>query len=131
MALVFFTTLSTWSTGTNRNSASGSTKVRISQGHATRSTFTLARVTHFIGSSVDLIGGAISSWTNGTVRCGSKSRPGGDGALHLCSYRSCDGLVFFPCDTFGNHVRLDESLADIYGFAGRIHDHQFRAFLSS
>src|SRR5947209_3168444 len=40
--------VSTCSTGTNRNSASRSMKVRMSQGHAARSTFTLARVIHFI-----------------------------------------------------------------------------------
>src|SRR6185437_12719966 len=34
--------------GTNRNSASGSTNFLISQGHATRSTFTRSRVIHFI-----------------------------------------------------------------------------------
>src|SRR6266851_8429398 len=54
MAPVLRTTLSTWSTGTNRNSACGSTKVRMSQGHATRSTLTLARVTHFMASSIPL-----------------------------------------------------------------------------
>src|SRR5262244_138315 len=42
---------STSATGTNRNSASRSMNVRMSQGQATRSTFTLARVTHFIGAS--------------------------------------------------------------------------------
>src|SRR5437588_12026953 len=44
-------TASTSPTGTNRNSASRSTNVRMSQGQATRSTFTLARVTHFIAAS--------------------------------------------------------------------------------
>src|SRR6185503_19207611 len=38
----------TLSAATNRNSASGSTNFLISQGHATRSTFTCSRVIHFI-----------------------------------------------------------------------------------
>src|SRR5712691_659417 len=54
MAPVLRTTLSTWSTGTNRNSACGSTNVQMSQGHATRSTFTLARVTHFMEPSISV-----------------------------------------------------------------------------
>src|SRR5215813_6712806 len=51
MAPVLRATTSTSPTGTNRNSASRSTNVRMSQGQATRSTFTLARVTHFIAAS--------------------------------------------------------------------------------
>src|SRR5262249_41080441 len=35
-------------TGTNRNEACGSTNFRMSQGQATRSTFTFSRVTHFM-----------------------------------------------------------------------------------
>src|SRR5215471_16064763 len=38
----------TWSAGTNRNSAFGSTNLRISHGQATRSTCTCSRVIHFI-----------------------------------------------------------------------------------
>src|SRR5262249_60729346 len=41
-------TASTWSAGTNKNCASGSTNFLISQGQATRSTFTRSRVIHFI-----------------------------------------------------------------------------------
>src|SRR5712692_9602883 len=37
-----------WSSDTKRNSALGSTKRRISQGQATRSTLTLLRVIHFM-----------------------------------------------------------------------------------
>src|SRR6266481_938632 len=37
-----------WSSGTKRNSAFGSTKRRMSQGQATRSTLTLLRVIHFM-----------------------------------------------------------------------------------
>src|SRR6266849_941909 len=37
-----------WSSGTKRNSACGSTKRRMSQGQATRSTLTLLRVIHFM-----------------------------------------------------------------------------------
>src|SRR5260370_22024849 len=51
MAPVLRATPSTSPTGTNRNSASRSTNVRMSQGQATRLTFTLARVTHFIAAS--------------------------------------------------------------------------------
>src|SRR5437868_4208711 len=43
-------TACTWSAGTYRNSASGSTNRLISHGHATRSTFGRSRVTHFISS---------------------------------------------------------------------------------
>src|SRR6185369_7002230 len=45
----------TLSAGTNRNSASRSTNFLISQGHATRSTFTLSRVIHFIASFLQLL----------------------------------------------------------------------------
>src|SRR5712691_7489227 len=38
----------TWSVGTNKNSALGSTNFLISHGQATRSTFTRSRVIHFI-----------------------------------------------------------------------------------
>src|SRR5215831_1543254 len=38
----------TWSPGTYRNSASGSTNRLMSHGHAIRSTFGRSRVTHFI-----------------------------------------------------------------------------------
>src|SRR5712664_3231379 len=37
-----------WSSGTKRNSACGSMKLRMSQGQATRSTLTLLRVIHFM-----------------------------------------------------------------------------------
>src|SRR5262249_45281919 len=50
---------STWSAGTNRNSASESTNFLMSQGQATRSTFTRSLVTHFMGflhSSMILLG---------------------------------------------------------------------------
>src|SRR5215216_2632142 len=40
----------TWSAGTYRNSASGSTNRLMSHGHAIRSTFGRSRVTHFISS---------------------------------------------------------------------------------
>src|SRR5713101_5895575 len=39
---------SSWSSGTKRNSACESTKRRMSQGQATRSTLTLLRVIHFM-----------------------------------------------------------------------------------
>src|SRR5713101_3766348 len=38
----------TWSVGTNRNSASLSTNILMSQGQATRSTLTRSRVIHFM-----------------------------------------------------------------------------------
>src|SRR5439155_22400024 len=44
-------TSNTLSSGTNRNSAWGSMNLRMSQGQATRSTFTLSRVTHFTAFS--------------------------------------------------------------------------------
>src|SRR5262245_44512415 len=44
-------TSATSSAGTNKNSAAGSTNLRISHGHATRSTFTRSRVTHFMARS--------------------------------------------------------------------------------
>src|SRR6266851_6990494 len=48
-------TAMTWSAGTNRNSASWSTNFLMSHGHATRSTWTFALVTHFMmDSSVSL-----------------------------------------------------------------------------
>src|SRR3989442_3663736 len=50
MAPVDFAFTMTWSAGTKRNSASRSTNLRMSQGHATRSTFTPSRVTHFMES---------------------------------------------------------------------------------
>src|SRR5947208_4296269 len=43
----------TWSAGTNRNSACGSTNFLMSQGHATRSTLTFSRVIHFMADSPD------------------------------------------------------------------------------
>src|SRR5712692_974088 len=46
-------TSKTRSAGTNRNSASGSTNFLMSQGQATRSTFTRSRVTHFITYLLD------------------------------------------------------------------------------
>src|SRR3990172_4155127 len=48
MAPVSITACSTWLLGTKMNSGSESMKRLISHGHATRSTWTCERVTHFI-----------------------------------------------------------------------------------
>src|ERR1700690_1802439 len=52
-----------WLSGTNRNSASGSMKRRISQGQATRSTFTFCRVIHRMVLPLNLFQGLVQTFS--------------------------------------------------------------------